>query len=132
MDVPALIDFPVFNSGHAGRLSFAEAGDLLPFPIKRVYWIYEAESDTLRGDHAHRTGTQVLIAFGGSIAIELINRQGEKSHFRLDRPDRGLLIPCDYWRKVVMSKNSVLLSFASESYDPRNYITDYDVFINAL
>lgn len=132
MNNPALIEFPVFDAGVGGSLSFAEAEGIIPFSIKRVYWIYGAAKNTIRGDHAHKAGMQVLLALGGKVEVELTDRQGKSSCYRLEKPDTGLFVPCHYWRKVIMDENSILVSFASELYDSQNYITDYETFINAL
>lgn len=132
MNIPALIDFPVFDAGPDGSLSFAETQGLIPFQIKRVYWIYGAGKNTIRGNHAHKAGLQVLLALGGKVEVELTDRQGKSSCYRLEKPDTGLLVPYNYWRKVVIDENSILVSFASELYDNQNYITDYEAFLNAV
>lgn len=131
MNKPYIVEFPVKGSEPDGFLSFAEAGNHIPFSVKRVYWIYEAEEGSLRGDHAHKKGNQVLVAFGGDVDVELVSPKGEEFHFTLSRPDIGLFVPGKFWRKVIMAEKSILISFASEAYDPENYINDFDEFINA-
>lgn len=131
MNLPHIIDFPVFGSAPDGFLSFAETDRQIPFKIKRVYWVYGTENNTLRGDHAHKRGKQVLIAFGGSIEVFLTNQLGEEQCFILSGPEQGLYLPCNYWRKVIMSEKSILVCLASEVYDSGNYITDFNEFLHA-
>lgn len=52
MDFPYIIDFPVYESGSDGFLSFAESAGQIPFDIKRTYWIYGTSNNTLRGDRS--------------------------------------------------------------------------------
>jgi len=131
MNLPYIIDFPVYGSAPDGFLSFAETGGQIPFDIKRTYWIYGNLNNTTRGGHAHKKGGQVLIAFGGNIIVNLTSQSGEEKQFILNSPEKGLYLPGKYWRNVIMSEHSVLVCLASEAYDPENYISDFNEFLNA-
>lgn len=101
----------------------------VPFEVKRVYYIYDTTPGTVRGKHAHRNLRQVLICVSGACTIECEMPDGTKSEYRLDWPDRGLLIEGLVWRNMKdFSKDAVLLVLASEHYDEADYIREYAVF----
>ncbi len=47
-----LLDFPKINDAR-GNLALIEK-DILPYPIKRVYYLFDVPSDSFRGGHAHK------------------------------------------------------------------------------
>ncbi len=120
--------FPTFKS-EVGALSFLEAEDHIPFPVRRVYYIYDVPGDSRRGFHAHKDLQQVLICIHGSCKI-LMDNGTEKETVLLDDPGEGLLIENTIWREMYdFSPGAVLLVLASQHYDPADYIHDYDEFL---
>lgn len=112
-----------------GALSFLEGKRDIPFPIRRVYWITETEADLHRGFHAHKMNCQLLFCPYGVIDIILDDRK-EKNVVRLDKPGKGLLLMPGLWREMIWQKSgSVLCVLASEYYDAKEYIRNYDEFI---
>ena len=110
-----------------GNLSVIEK-DVLPFKIKRVYYLYDVPSDSSRGGHAHKQLRQFLIALSGSFDVVLDNGKQRRT-ITLNRPNKGLLIPSGVWRELEnFSAGAVCLSLVSEVYQEEDYIRDYDVF----
>ena len=56
---PGLIDLPQF-ADERGVLTSIESGLVIPFEVKRVFFISDASGN--RGNHAHRFTTQLLVA----------------------------------------------------------------------
>jgi hypothetical protein len=128
MDKPYLIDCKKIGDAGAGFLSVAEKGKELPFEIKRLYWLYEAPANALRGNHAHIDSLQILIALHGIVTVELEDTDGDIEVYILDDPSKGLFIPRMYWRRIQMGENAVCLCLSSAEYDATDYIKDYEIF----
>lgn len=115
-----------------GDLSFGEFQRSVPFAVKRYFMVFNVPTAEVRGEHAHRTCHQFLIAAHGHISV--VAEDGiEREEFLLDRPDRGLHLPPMVWGiQYRYSADAVLLVFASEYYDPADYIRDYDTWLAEL
>jgi len=110
-----------------GNLSVIEK-DILPFKIKRVYYLYDVPSDSTRGGHAHKELQQFLIALSGSFDVVLDDGLKRRT-ITLNRPNKGLVIPNGVWRELEnFSAGSVCLSLVSDEYDEKDYIRDYNNF----
>lgn len=124
-----LISFAQHGDNRGQLIALETLSDAVPFEIKRVYYIFDTTPGTVRGKHAHRDLKQVLICVSGACTIECELPDGSTRQHRLDWPDRGLLIEGLVWREMKeFSKDAVLLVLASEHYDEKDYIRDYDVF----
>lgn len=127
MEFPRLIELRG-SSDERGALSFVEAAADLPFEIRRCYWLYGMPPGCVRGAHAHRRLSQVIIAVKGSFSVSLENACGS-ARVRLDSPDRALLIESMTWHELTdFSEDAVCLVLASEDYDESDYIRDYSNF----
>lgn len=106
-------------SDNRGSLTVIEK--ILPFSIKRVYYIYNL-NQFKRGFHKHKKTQQALICISGSCSIFIDNKSTVKE-FILDFPNKCLILePSDFHWMDNFSKNCVLLVLASEEYDENDYI----------
>ncbi|EHH0795227.1 FdtA/QdtA family cupin domain-containing protein [Vibrio vulnificus] len=122
------IDFPVIGD-ERGSLVALEANKLIPFDIKRVYYLFGMQSDLPRGFHAHRELVQVAVCLKGSCDIVMDNGH-EKEMVRLSSPSQGLVIDVMQWHEMRnFSEDCVLLVLASDVYDESDYIRNYGVFL---
>ena len=113
-----------------GNLSVIE-NDVVPFSIKRVYYLYDVPSGSYRGGHAHKELEQLLIAISGSFDVVLKDQEGNKQSITLNKPDKGLLIPNMVWRELEdFSSGAICLVIASQPYDEDDYIYDLDDFLS--
>lgn len=113
-----------------GNLTPIEGGEDVPFDIKRIYYLYDVPSGESRGAHAHKELKQLVIAANGSFSITIDDGHNKRA-FTLNRPYQGLLIVPGIWRDLDdFSSGAVLLCLASEHYDAKDYIRDYQVFLN--
>ncbi|MDI1255170.1 MAG: FdtA/QdtA family cupin domain-containing protein [Flavobacterium sp.] len=114
-----------------GNIAIIE-NDVVPFEIKRVYYLYDVPSTAQRGGHAHKNLKQVLIALSGSFDVVL--KDGKSTAVvTLNKPDKGLLIQSNTWRELEnFSSGAVCLVVASEVYDENDYIRNFREYINYL
>lgn len=123
----ALISIPKIEDNR-GNLSVIE-NDVLPFEIKRVYYLYDVPSGAERGGHAHIDQKEFLIALSGSFDV-ILNDNKERKSITLNKPFEGLLINQGIWRELNnFSSGSVCLVLASAVFDEADYIRDFDEFI---
>jgi dTDP-4-dehydrorhamnose 3,5-epimerase-like enzyme len=109
-------------SDYRGNLSVLDRiEDILPFKISRVFYIYGVDQ-TERGGHRHKKTYQAAICINGSCIVETDNGS-EKGEFLLDSSNKCLLIPPEDWHIMkILNKEAVFIVFASECYDPKDYI----------
>src|SRR5690606_31006757 len=81
-----------------GNLSVIE-GDIIPFDIKRVYYLYDVPGGAERGGHSHIEQQEFLIALSGSFEVLLKDGKNTKT-VTLNLPNKGLLIPKGIWREL--------------------------------
>lgn len=124
----------VTSKPEEGNLCVAEGGSFsIPFDIKRVYYIYGAKENIVRGHHAHKKLEQILICAYGAIEITLDYGNGKQESIVLRNPSDGLYVGPSVWRTMKwLESDSVLLVLASGHYDESDYIRDYDEFISWL
>ena len=124
ISIPKIID----EKGR-GKLSVIEKS-IIPFEIKRVYYLYDVPSDSFRGGHAHKNLFQFMIALSGSFEVK-IDDGSNNTKVMLNKPNQGLLIPSGIWREMDnFSAGSVCLVLASEFFDESDYFRDYNTFLN--
>lgn len=125
---PGLIEVPTIVDD-LGALSIVEKDEPFPFPIRRVYYIHSVIAAAVRGSHAHKALSQLIVAVAGSFIVALDDGDAV-TDWVLDSPTRGLVVPPGYWRTLrSFTPGAVALVFASEEYDESDYIRDYDAFV---
>ncbi|WP_444994321.1 sugar 3,4-ketoisomerase [Aliikangiella sp. IMCC44359] len=113
-----------------GHLIAIEGARDIPFNIERVFYIYGTDPQLPRGQHAHYETKQYLIAVNGQCKVTLENGNLSKT-FLLDHPSKGLLQDAMIWGTMHdFSKDCVLLVFADRIYDAKDYIFDYQKFLD--
>jgi UDP-2-acetamido-3-amino-2,3-dideoxy-glucuronate N-acetyltransferase len=112
-----------------GMLSFGEVQRHVPIDVKRYFLVFGVSSEEIRGEHAHMTLHQFFVCVHGKchmVADDAVNRQ----EFVLDTPSLGIYLPPMVWGvQYKYSSDAVLLVFASDYYDPSDYIRDYSQFL---
>lgn len=115
-----------------GNLTFVEGERHIPFPIKRVYYLYDVPGGEARGGHAHRKLEQVIIAIHGSFEAHLDDGR-EKVVHHLRRGDEGLYLCNGIWRELHhFTSGSVCLVLASRPYEEEDYWRHYPDFQEAV
>lgn len=111
-----------------GWLIALEEGRQVPFPIKRVYYIFGTKPGVKRGKHAHRKLRQLAICLSGSCRF-IMDDGATRNEFLLTSNTQGLQIDPMVWHEMEeFSADCVLLVLASDIYDESDYIRSKDEF----
>lgn len=115
-----------------GNLTVGEFGSELPFLPKRYFLTYQVPGETTRGEHAHIQCHQFLICVRGTCAV-IVDDGCQREEFALGDPSVGIYVPPMVWAtEYKHSHDSTLMVFASDRYDPNDYIRDYDEFLRHI
>jgi len=115
-----------------GNLTFIYQNVHVPFDIKRVYYQYDIPGGVDRGAHAHRHCHQFIVAASGSFEVALNDGQNQRI-VQLKRPYVGLHIPPGIWAaEQDFSSGAICLVLASEVYDEKDYIRDYNDYLTYI
>jgi dTDP-4-dehydrorhamnose 3,5-epimerase-like enzyme len=122
-----LINIPKIEDNR-GNLSVIE-DNVIPFEMKRVYYLYDVPSGAERGGHSHKEQQEFLVALSGSFDV-ILNDGKEQKVVTLNKPNVGLLIVNGIWRELQnFSSGSVCLGVASDVFDESDYIRDFNEFM---
>ena len=110
-----------------GNIAVIE-NEVIPFEIKRVYYLFDVPSSAKRGGHSHINQLELLLPLSGSFDV-VLNDGNEKKTITLNKPDKGLLIKSNIWRELEnFSSGAVCLVIASGVFDEEDYIRDFEKF----
>ena len=131
MTLVKTIDFKKLGDDR-GSLVALEENDTVPFAIKRVYYIYQTESNVARGFHAHKALQQLAVCVAGKCTM-FLDDGDTKAEVVMDSPTQGVLIEPMVWHEMHnFSTDCVLLVLASEHYNESDYIRDYEDFLRQV
>ena len=94
--------------------------------------VFDVPGRDVRGEHAHRSCKQFLVAAQGSVSV-VVDDGKTREEITLSSPDRGIYVPPMVWAaQYRYSPEAVLLVFASDYYHAGAYIRDYDTFLSLV
>lgn len=123
-----LVSF-IYREESGGDLVVAEGrSNSVPFSIERVFNV-RGSKGSVRGRHAHRECTQLLICTNGMIEVAC-NDGRQTSVYILDKVNCGLLIEPGIWsEQKYVEENTVLTVLCDSPYDESDYIRNYEDFL---
>ena len=127
MESVQLIQFPFFKEDNGELSVFEQNPKAIPFQIKRIFNV-RADKGSIRGQHAHRLCSQMLICSNGSIEV-FCDDSSNQEVFLLDNPNFGLLVPPGVWaeQRYVLN-NTTMTVICDRLYEAEDYISDYELF----
>ena len=124
-----IINLPKIQN-RAGNITPIHENINVPFPINRVFYLYDIPGGESRGAHAHIECHQFLVAASGSFDV-MVDDGKKKKIFSLNRPYLGLHIPPGIWAEEFnFSSGGICLVLASHCYNEMDYIRSYNEFLN--
>lgn len=124
---------PDHGDDRGNLIALEELSEIVPFPIKRVYYSFDTQPGSVRGNHAHRDLKQFVVCVSGAFTFVCEMPDGTRTEHRLDWPNKGLVVEGMVWREIKhFSKDSVMLVLASEHYNEDDYIRDYNEYLKQV
>jgi hypothetical protein len=118
LNLAHIIDLKTFTDKR-GNLTVIEK--VIPFAIKRIFYIYGVD-DSVRGGHRHHQTIPAAVCIKGSCIIGNDNGR-EKAEFLLDQPFKCLIINPEDWHQMYQfSEDAILMVLASEFFEQSDYI----------
>ena len=118
-----LISFNEFGDEN-GKLVAIENSKNIPFDIKRIFYIYGTEENTIRGQHANKISRFVMICLSGSCEVKVYDMDEKiEEKYKLNTPNQGLYLDRMIWKDMYnFSKDCVLLILSDSEYIKDEYI----------
>lgn len=112
-----------------GDLSAIEIPDSLSFQTKRIYYISNVPSDSIRGAHAHKELKQIFFALLGNFTLKVTD--GNKTDtVKVASQSDGYFLPSGFWRELTdFSNDAICLVLASEHFDEKDYLIDISEYL---
>jgi hypothetical protein len=116
-----------------GDLFVGEIQKNIPFLIKRFFFVnIPSKPRVLRGFHAHKTCQQVIFCLNGSFKLHLDDGT-KKQDIIMNDPSVGVLLGTKLWNTMTnFSRQCTLLVITSDIYDEKDYIRNYDDFLEYI
>ena len=125
MKLVKLIELPYLKENN-GDLVVVE-GNIIPFNVFRVFTV-RASKDSVRGEHAHRHCSQLLICTNGAVEVKCDDSKTTEIYV-LDKPNFGLFIPPGIWAdQKYIENNTILTVLCDRPFEEADYIRNYDDF----
>ncbi|MBP3352097.1 MAG: FdtA/QdtA family cupin domain-containing protein [Lachnospiraceae bacterium] len=127
-----IVEFADLGDERGNLVVIEGEGQDIPFDIKRVFYIYGSDSEVVRGQHANRETEFLMVNVGGTSKVRIDNGY-EQEIVELNRPGMGLYLPTMLWKDMYdFSPDSILLVLASKHYDAKEYIRDYNDYLEEI
>jgi dTDP-4-dehydrorhamnose 3,5-epimerase-like enzyme len=124
-----LLDLPKIFMPQGSITPLEGGGDLVPFEIARVFYLYDVVGGALRGGHAHKELEQLIVAVMGGFTVSLWDGETRRE-VELNRAYQGLYVPPTIWMDLLnFSSGAVSVVLASQVFDESDYIRDSEAFV---
>lgn len=124
------IKIPKFKS-EDGMLSIIEGNNILPFNIKRVFFV-NAKKNIIRGNHAHKKCTQFFLCLNKTIEVKFDDGT-QKRKVLLQNNQIGVLVPPKIWSsQVYLDNDSIMAVFCNLKFDEKEYLRNYSDFLKFI
>ena len=96
----------------------------LGISVRRVFTVTDVPAGGVRGDHAHRDCTQVVVCLRGAVQI-VIDDGNNAVDIRLSGSEEALFIPPGLWNHLTFDgPDTVVAVFCDQPYKESDYLRD--------
>ncbi|MEN9919550.1 MAG: hypothetical protein RL662_1986 [Bacteroidota bacterium] len=125
----SMIELPIIKN-RGGNLTPVHNSIVIPFNVKRIFFVYDIPYGKTRGMHAHKICHQFLVALSGSFDVEIEDGINKRT-LNLNRPMQGIHVLPGIWTKESnYSSGAVCLVLTSERYNEADYVRKYSDYKN--
>lgn len=113
------------------NLTPVELNDIVPFEVKRIYYLDNLDDSHVTGEHCHKIEEEFFIQIKGS-SVAVIDRGQGKEEIALEGPSEAIYCPAYVWHGFKKpSPDCVILALSSTNYNPdrSDYIEDYSAYL---
>ncbi len=107
-------------------------GSLIPFDVKKTYFVIGEGQDSESGKHAHLDEKEFFVVLKGKATFFSIDSEDKEYEIELNECE-GVYVPNLVWHGFSkISADCVIIAYSSEHYRPdrSDYIEDVNVFLN--
>ena len=127
MNLVKLIELPYLKENNGDLVVMEGENNVIPFSIMRVFNV-RAQKGNIRGRHAHRLCSQLLICTNGAIEVKCDDSITYELYV-LDKPNFGLLISPGIWTEQKYKENNTILTvLCDRPYEEADYLRNYGDF----
>ncbi len=116
-----------------GQLWVTEAGNQIPFEIKRIFCVMNVAEGKSRGDHATKKTNLILFPICGSCDVVVDDGKNQDT-YHMDDPTKGLYIDAMIWRSMQnFTPDCIMMAVCDRPFEPGNETYDnYEDYLAAL
>jgi dTDP-4-dehydrorhamnose 3,5-epimerase-like enzyme len=123
-----IVNVPCFFDLQGQLVSFNGISDF-GINIQRVF-VVTGLANSLRGRHAHKELSQIMICVQGSCRV-ICDDGEERKEFLLNQSNQALILPNGIWAEQIYDEaNTVLMVLCDLPYDESDYLRDYNDYLN--
>lgn len=128
-----LVELQFFNDFPDGNLVIGESNKNIPFDIKRIYYINSLYNKAaVRGKHAHKELEQIIFCVNGNFTL-MLDDWNHKQKILMNNPASWIRLWPKLWHEMMeFSPDCVILVLANDYYNEKDYIRNYDDFLEYI
>ena len=111
-----------------GLLVPIELPKVVPFPVKRLFWISDVPVDGVRGAHAHKACHQFMICVAGRLTVEAFDGKAEQ-RFDLIGGQALHVPPAIFSTERFIEQGSILLVLCDQKYEHDDYLMERNALV---
>ena len=126
MKLVKLIEFPYIKETNGDLVVVEES--IISFNMSRIFTV-RASKGSVRGEHAHRHCSQLLICTNGAVEVKCDDTRTTDIYV-LDKPNLGLFVPPGIWAdQKYIENNTILTVLCDRPFEEADYLRNYEDFL---
>jgi len=98
---------------------------IVPFDVKRIFYVYDVPANEIRGRHGHYRCHQFMICQKGRVLVTLTDNVATRN-IELHSGQAVLVEPLTFAEQTYLEADSILLVLCDRQYEEDDYIRDVE------